>query len=62
VQVAPKPGEAWVTAVSQFHFEQVEQFGAGLEFHRHVVMKNPHSTLGFDPPQPLKLRCQIPWI
>ena len=55
MQVAAKPGKAWVAAVGQFHFQQVEHLGLGLEFPGHVVVENSHATLGFDLPQRIKL-------
>ncbi|VVN76625.1 hypothetical protein PS685_05332 [Pseudomonas fluorescens] len=59
MQVAPKPGEAWVATVGQLYLQQVHQFGTGLEFYRHIVVKNPYPALGFDPPQAFKLRRQF---
>jgi len=59
VQVTSQSGKTGMATVGQFHFQQVRQGGAGLEFNRHVVVENPHATLGFDPPQTFKLRRQL---
>ena len=45
--------KAWVTTVCELHLQQILQLGAGLEFHRHIVVEHPHATLGFDLPQAL---------
>jgi hypothetical protein len=40
----------------ELHFQQIREFGFCLKLHRHVIVKNPNATLGFDSPQTLKLR------
>ena len=48
-----------MAAVGQLHFQQVGQFGLGLELGRHVVMEYPHPAAAFDPPEGVELRGQL---
>ncbi len=45
--------------MGQFHFQQVEQLGLGLEFLGHIVVKHPHATLAFHVPHGFKLRLEF---
>ena len=59
MQVAAQAGEAGVAAVGQFHLQQVDRLGLGLELRGHVVVEDPHATLTFDPPECVELRRQL---
>ncbi len=51
-----------MAAVSELHFQQVQQLGAVLKFLGHVVMENTYATFTFDLPQRFKLRPERPRI
>ena len=48
--------------MGQFHFNQGFKLGTGLKLHWHIVVKHPHTALGFDLPQAFECRGQLPWV